>query len=90
MSWEEAQRVAEQWLAKSGIPPGKIKGQYFDLHEKVETLPENIGYRAMVLRAAKLAGSSAVELDYDSSDRRFFQFSINQSHLGHMVRVMKL
>ena len=53
MSWEEAQRVAEQWLAKSGIPPGKIKGQYFDLHEKVETLPENIGYRAMVLRAAK-------------------------------------
>lgn len=53
MSWEEAQREAERWLFKSGVPHGKIKGQHFDLHEKVETLPENIGYRAMVLRAAK-------------------------------------
>jgi hypothetical protein len=53
MSWAEAQKEAERWLIEGGVPLGKIKGQYFDLHDKVETLPENTGYRLMVLRAAK-------------------------------------
>jgi len=53
MSWEEAQREAEKWLAANGVPSGKIRGLYFDLHQKAATLPENVGFRAMVLRAAK-------------------------------------
>ena len=53
MSWEQAMKDAEKWLAGSGVPAGKIKGQYFDLHESVQALPENRGYRIMVLRAAK-------------------------------------
>ena len=53
MSWAEAQKEAEKWLRESGLPAGKIKGEYYDLHEKTATLPTNTGYRAMVLRAAK-------------------------------------
>jgi hypothetical protein len=53
MSWEEAQREAEKWLRAAGVPPGKIKGEHFDLHEKMDLMPPKVGYRAIILRAAK-------------------------------------
>ena len=53
MSWETALKEAEKWLVLAGVLAGKIKGQYFDLHEKGDTLPEKLGYRIMVVRAAK-------------------------------------
>ncbi len=53
MSWQQAVREAERWLLAAGVPAGKIKGQYFDLRQHVESLPEKTGFRIMVLRAAR-------------------------------------
>lgn len=46
-------KEAEKWLAMHGIPTAGIKGQYFDLHDKEVGLPEGVGFRIMVIRAAK-------------------------------------
>lgn len=53
MSWDEAQREAEKWLVACGVPPGPIKGEHFDLHEKGDLLPGKHGFKLIVIRAAK-------------------------------------
>ena len=53
MSWKEAQSHAERWL--QSLKLGKTSGQYVDLHERTEGLPENAEFRAMVIEAAKRA-----------------------------------
>jgi hypothetical protein len=53
MSWEEAQREAQRWLDACGVPHGNIKGRHFDLHDKLELIPPPLGFRAMVVRAAR-------------------------------------
>ncbi len=53
MSWAQAQREAEKWLAASGVPQHQgIKGRYFDLHEKGAGIIQEGQFRTMILRAA--------------------------------------
>jgi hypothetical protein len=54
MSWAQAQREAEKWLAACEVPQHQgVKGQYFDLHEKGGLIIQEGQFRTMILRAAE-------------------------------------